>query len=191
MTCSRFLLGHSRTIYASVPPTSIAFERNTRQLACFSGKLDKTGIPFFSRELFAPFLISFSSHSEGTPAWFALKHSQGIKCKARNFQICVFFCRLTVSISRTGFLALSTAREPICPIVLATSSALKLNTPNLACCTGKLDKKRFFFFFARIICSIFNLPLSFQWERTLASFPTKYRQGIKCKARHFKICVFF
>lgn len=53
----RFQLSESRTIYPTVLATGSAFERNTGDLGCVSVKLHKTRFSFFSRELFALFLI--------------------------------------------------------------------------------------------------------------------------------------
>lgn len=54
----RFQLGESRTLYTTALATGSAFKRNTGDVACFTAKLNKRRISFFSRELFPLFLIS-------------------------------------------------------------------------------------------------------------------------------------
>lgn len=107
------------------------------------------------------FHLTLSFRCQRTPASFATstKYSQGTTCKSRYFKLRVFFRGYTCELATLAFLRFRLAESrTIYPTVFATGSAFILNTVDVACISGKLDKRRFSFF-SREILALFSISL--------------------------------
>lgn len=109
----RFKLGQSRTMSTIVRTIASAFNPNARGIARFHGRLYSRQFSFFTLLFFAHFIVSpIRLVRKALPLRFRQSTLMESSANHAILKSACFFCRLPASICDTGFVALSTVREP-------------------------------------------------------------------------------